>query len=185
MYLFIHAAEREYAYLLLVGKSMPRTTMRGKELLEFLTFGDLVVYTKYLVYRGKKSPDVLRGIDDLLNQFGLAAKSLKGICVLSGPGQFSFLRTSVVTANTFGWALNIPVVGICDKKMVSGSKKMVSGTISEEIEPDTIFSDTIFSHNTILFITRGLKKLSRTKRFRPVVPEYGREPNITTPKKRI
>ncbi|MBI4600258.1 hypothetical protein HY732_05065 [Candidatus Uhrbacteria bacterium] len=170
MYLFIHAVERERAFLMIVGK-------KG--------FGSVFAPEKsvpdpflHLVYRGKRHPDVLRGIDNLLNRFGLAPKNLKGICVLSGPGQFSFLRSAIVTANTFGWALNIPVVGVYGDDLGSGSISLANLCLTPfpKSVPDPIVSQ---------FIEQGLKKFSHVKRFRPVVPEYGSEPNITTPKKRI
>lgn len=171
MVLFIHAAQREHASLMLVGTSKEfnknKESKKSKELLQFLTLdvprsklkvllrGDAIVFVHRLVFLKSKPPDVLRGIDTILKKFDLIPKDLKGICVLSGPGQFSFLRTSVVTANTFGWALGIPVVG------VQGSDVMTERE----------------------FIIQGLKKLSRTKRFHPVMPEYGKEPNITIAKK--
>lgn len=161
MYLFIHAAQRENASLMLVGTSKEfnksKESKKSKELLEFLTFDGLIVFVQRLAFRKNKPPDVLQGIDAALKKFHLSPKDLKGICVLSGPGQFSFLRTSIVTANTFAWALSIPVVGVLGSDVMTERE----------------------------FITQGMKKLSRTKRFRPVVPEYGREPNITIAKKKI
>lgn len=184
MYLFIHAAQRENASLMLVGKSMPRTAMRvkefnkskeskkSKELLQFLTFDDLIVFVQRLAFRKSKPTDVLQAVDTALKKFHLLPKDLKGICVLSGPGQFSFLRSSVVVANTFSWAFGIPVVGIT----------------SDE-----------FSHEKE-FIQKGLEKLSMlsqarrrpregggipARKIRMIVPRYGKEPNITLAKKKI
>lgn len=160
MYLFIHAAERENAFLMLVWSRKEflknKEVQQGKELLTFLTFDDVITFTKKLTQRKKKSPDILHGIDDLFGQFRYTPADLNGICVLSGPGQFSFLRTAVVTVNTFGWALDIPIVGI------SGA-----GLLESE------------------FVKKGLKKLARTTRFRPIVPEYGKEPNITITKRKV
>lgn len=161
MYLFIHAAEREHSFLMLVGTSKEwkknKEINKSKELLSFLTFDDVIVFTHQLPFRRKKSPDVLRGIDELLKKFNVKPRDLKGICALSGPGQFSFLRTSVVTANTFGFALHIPVVGIESV-----------GFATEKV-----------------FVEKGLKKLKLKKRFHPVVPVYGKEPNITVSKKKV
>lgn len=167
MVLFIHAAQRENASLMLVWRMVsgsisseivPDTILpKNKELLSFLTFNDVIVFMQPLPFHRKKSPDVLRGIDELLKKFNVKPRDLKGICALSGPGQFSFLRTSVVTANTFGFALRIPVVGI------------ESTEFATERE----------------FVEKGLKKLNRFKRFHPIVPVYGKEPNITLPKKKI
>lgn len=162
MYLFIHAAQREHAFLMLVGTSKEfnknKESKKSKELLEFLTFDDVIVFVHRLPFRKSKPPDVLRGIDAVLKKFHFAPKDLKGICVLSGPGQFSFLRSSVVIANTFGWALHIPVVGI------------ESAECATEKE----------------FVTRGLLSLQGAKRRgNPVFPQYGKEPNITLSKKKL
>lgn len=126
----------------------------SKELLEFLTFDDAIVYVQRLAFLKNKPPAVLQGIDTLLKKFCLNPKDLKGICVLSGPGQFSFLRTSVVTANTFGFALRIPVVGIESTEFATEKE----------------------------FVEKGLKKLNLKKSFHPIVPAYGKEPNITMPR---
>lgn len=173
MYLFIHAAEREHSFLLLVWKMgsgsifeknvpdpiFPKSNAqtKNKELVSFLTFDDCIVFMQALPFRRKKSPDVLRGIDELLKKFTVKSRDLKGICVLSGPGQFSFLRTSVVTANTFGLALHIPVVGIESTEFATEKE----------------------------FVEKGLKKMNLKKRFHPVAPAYGKEPNITLPKKNV
>lgn len=173
MYLLIHAAQRENASLMLVWKmgsgsifkkivpdpifSKSNVHTKSKDLLQFLTFDDVIVFVRSLAFRKNTPPDVLQGIDVVLKKFHLNPKDLKGICVLSGPGQFSFLRSSVVVANTFGWVLGIPVVGV---------------------QGDDVMTEREF-------ITQGLKKLSRAKRFHPVVPEYGKEPNITIAKKNI
>ncbi|MEK7122609.1 MAG: hypothetical protein AAB855_02010 [Patescibacteria group bacterium] len=161
MILFIHAAERENAFLMLVWEHKEflknKATQQSKELLAFLTFDDYIVFEKRITYRGKKAPDILAAIDALLCTFDSKPEDLAGVCVLSGPGQFSFLRTGIIVANTFGWALDIPVVGI------SG------GTISSEKD----------------FVIKGMKRLARKKRFVAVMPEYGKEPNITVAKRKI
>lgn len=102
----------------------------------------------------KKRPDLLVMVDRLLKKANTNVKKLKGIVVVTGPGQFSSLRTSIAIANTFGFALHIPVVGLERQEFSS----------KEE------------------FITKGLTKLKKKKRFSPVSPDYGTEPNITKPK---
>lgn len=158
MYLFIHAAERENAFVALAGKSKEfyknKEVKKSKEFYKFLTPDIFLTFKRRITTHGKKPPDVLIGIDLLLKKFNVKPRDLKGICVLSGPGQFSFLRSSVVTANTFGWVLRIPVSGI------------ESSEFNTENE----------------FVEKGLKKLNRKKRFQPIVPAYGKEPNITMPR---
>ncbi|MBI4272368.1 hypothetical protein HY621_00765 [Candidatus Uhrbacteria bacterium] len=102
----------------------------------------------------KARPDLLVMIDRLLRKAKTDAKKIKGIVVVTGPGQFSSLRTSIAITNTFGFALRIPAVGLEKHEFVS--------------------RDT--------FITKGLAKLKKKKRFTPISPAYGKEPNITKPK---
>ncbi len=147
MYLFIHAGEREKTYLLLVTEGRGVARVRPK-----FTLG--------------KTSDILKHVHALLEKNNVLPKHLKGIVVLSGPGQFSFLRSGIIVANTFAWALHIPVVGIYGDEFLSEQE----------------------------FVAGGLKKLStssRAKRGIPtqnlhaVVPLYGREPNITKAKKKV
>lgn len=51
-------------------------------------------------------------IAKFLKKYKISLQKLKKIGVVTGPGHFSRVRTGVVTANTLGYALNIPVVGI-------------------------------------------------------------------------
>lgn len=169
MYLFIYAAERENTFLTLAWKSKEfsknKESKESKESFKFLTFGEFITFTQRLTShrgagyasRGKKSPDVLLGIDTLLKKFNRTPRDLKGIVALSGPGQFSFLRTSTVIANTFGWVLHIPVVGVYGPDNMSETE----------------------------FLKKGIAKLSRAKQFRPITPKYGKEPNITKHRTRM
>ena len=75
---------------------------------------------------------------------------LKGIIVIEGPGSFTALRIGVTTANTMAWALQIPIIGI------SLDNKTDEGLIKE-----------------------GYNKLKKIKKFKAVMPKYGRQPNIT------
>ncbi len=51
-------------------------------------------------------------ISELLEAGGLAITDLTGIAVGIGPGPFTGLRAGIVTAETMGYALNIPVYGV-------------------------------------------------------------------------
>lgn len=97
--------------------------------------------------------NVLKEIDSFLRAQKVVPAHLLGVVVYAGPGQFSFLRTSISIANTFGYALKIPVVGVEEFEYANGKD----------------------------FFTVGLEKIQKTKTFCPVVPVYGKEPNITRP----
>lgn len=81
-------------------------------------------------------------------------QKIKGIIVVLGPGPFSALRVSIVTANILAWCLNIPVTGISANKLPLTTRK----------------------------IKKILTNLKKKNHFtRPLSPSYGREPNITWP----
>ncbi len=137
--LFIHAAVREETSLFL-----------GEE-------GVVVARVRPTFQQGKTA-DLLKHIDVLLKKGAVPAIQLRGVVVLSGPGQFSFLRSGIIIANTFAWVLNIPIVDV--------------------------YGDEFSSERE--FIDLGLKKISKAKKkFLPIVPGYGKEPNITIPKKKV
>ena len=99
-------------------------------------------------------PNVLVAIDKLLKLKKITPQKIKGLTVALGPGNFSSLRVGITIANTFGWVLNKPVVG-------------VAGEYEETND----------------FIVAGLAKLKKIKKFKPVAPEYGAEPNISQSKR--
>lgn len=105
-----------------------------------------------------RTADLLKHIHTMLEKKNVKLKDVRGIVVLSGPGHFSFLRSGLVIANTFAWAQGVPVIG------VYGGEDMIEEKFVEE----------------------GLKKIAKAgNKFVPVIPMYGKEPNITQPKKKI
>jgi tRNA threonylcarbamoyladenosine biosynthesis protein TsaB len=82
---------------------------------------------------------------------------LSGIIVNSGPGSFTGLRIGISVANTIAYSKNIPIVGV--EAGENGSEYLLQ---------------------------KGLKMLeSAGSHFKEsIVPQYGAEPNITTPKTR-
>ncbi|HYC79605.1 MAG TPA: hypothetical protein VEC17_01105 [Candidatus Binatia bacterium] len=57
-------------------------------------------------------------IEKFLKKYKIALDKIEKIGVVVGPGHFSRVRTGVVVANTLGYVLNIPVVGV--KKLGTG-----------------------------------------------------------------
>ena len=53
------------------------------------------------------------GIADVLARAGVRPGDLTGIAVGVGPGPFTGLRVGLVTARTMGFALGVPVSGVC------------------------------------------------------------------------
>lgn len=52
-------------------------------------------------------------IDAMLRQAGVAPSALSRVVVGVGPGPFTGLRVGIMTAMTFGFALDLPVGGVC------------------------------------------------------------------------
>lgn len=114
----------------------------------------LKVFCKTLkFYQGET---LLSFIDNFFKKYKIKPQGLKGIIVVLGPGSFTLLRTSAVIANTLGFSLKIPVVGI---------------KITE-------------FQNIENLIKIGLKKLSQAKVGEFVEPFYGKAPHITKPKRK-
>lgn len=109
---------------------------------------------KVVPFKDGKRGDMLVCIDALLRTQKSTMRSIKGIIVVSGPGHFSCLRTGISIANTIGWALNIPVVGIAADEFSSDAE----------------------------LIAKGQAQLKKAKKFKSVLPAYGKEPNITKAK---
>lgn len=104
--------------------------------------------------RGQKDK-LLFSIDKVLRKRKKTAKDIGGIMVVSGQGSFTAVRQGVVSANAFGYLLRVPVVGV---------------KLDEFKNEDE-------------FLEIGYKKLLKAKKGIMVLPAYGKEPNITKPKK--
>lgn len=100
-----------------------------------------------------QSKELLPKIDGLLKREKVKLAELKWVVVNLGPGSFTGLRVGISTANALGYGLNIPVIG----------KANLTGEINHRIE-------------TLL------KLKTSTKKFKQVLPHYGRPPRITAAK---
>jgi tRNA threonylcarbamoyladenosine biosynthesis protein TsaB len=99
----------------------------------------------------KQAEQLLSTIKDVLSDLDKEVSDITGIGVVSGPGGFTALRIGVTTANVLAHALHIPVVGL---------------TLAD------------FSDNNDL-VSMVFDKLEKTEAGEIVMPEYGKEPNIT------
>ncbi|OFE14746.1 tRNA N6-adenosine(37)-N6-threonylcarbamoyltransferase complex dimerization subunit TsaB [Humibacillus sp. DSM 29435] len=59
------------------------------------------------------------GIRDVLDQAGVEPGEVTGVVVGIGPGPFTGLRVGIVTARTFGFALGVPVRGLCSHEALA------------------------------------------------------------------
>ncbi|OIO48931.1 MAG: tRNA (adenosine(37)-N6)-threonylcarbamoyltransferase complex dimerization subunit type 1 TsaB [Parcubacteria group bacterium CG1_02_41_12] len=96
------------------------------------------------------SEKLLKSIDALLLSAKSSLKDIQGIIAVKGPGSFTSLRIGIATANALAFALGVGIAGV-DK--TDEWSKIVSS------------ADLIFK--------------KQKKNLNIVIPEYGREPDIT------
>jgi tRNA threonylcarbamoyladenosine biosynthesis protein TsaB len=70
-------------------------------------------------------------IDRALGEAGVVRQDLTSIAVGVGPGPFTGLRVGLVTARTLGFALEIPVYGVCSLDVLA-VEAAASGAVSGE-----------------------------------------------------
>ena len=117
---------------------------------------DKVIDRKNVKVGRRQAERLLPLLDKMLKKNKIKLNQLMGIIVVSGPGPFTSVRAGVMLANTLSYSLKVPSVGLK-------------------------FS-TKFNNLEELF-HQGIKQLKGKKGFSSIHPFYGKEPNITKPKK--
>jgi tRNA threonylcarbamoyladenosine biosynthesis protein TsaB len=112
--------------------------------------GDVLI-SKKIKAEYQQSEKLLSNIEKILLDSKKKLSGLTGIICIIGPGGFTSLRIGITTANTMAWTLNIPIVGLENKE----------------------------EKNDLTLIQKGVKLLKSKKKFKQVLPIYGKEPNIT------
>lgn len=115
--------------------------------------GETMCKIKTWISNKNQSEELLPNIDKLLKENKIKPTQLKWISVNLGPGSFTGLRVGISVANAFGYGLDIPVTG----------KDYLGGTIQERIKQLMDLEITL-------------------KKFKQVLPTYGKPPDITIPK---
>ena len=146
----------------------------------------------------KLSQTLLSEINLLLRRNKVSFGNLKGIIVVQGPGSFTGLRVGISVANSLGYGLEIPVVGVkkfkvkSSKLKVQGSELKVQG-LKLKVRPEKSFPKKLRhgashsyeprSQKSKMYyrniFRRGLKKLRYAKPGKIVKPFYGEEPHVT------
>ena len=115
-------------------------------------------FIRSVIKKGKyiQAEKILPAIDRLIKP-KYKYSQLKGVVVSRGPGGFTSIRIGIITANTFAYALNIPVVGLKANEYKN-------------------FED---------MAKKGITLIKKNKKRDIIVPFYGREPNLTKAKKKL
>lgn len=142
MYLLINTAKTDLITLALIE-------LKGQD--------DFFWHHKSIEAPRQQSEKLLLNIERLLKNNKASLKKLNGVIVITGPGSFTSLRIGLASANTLGYVLNIPVIGISLKELKR-------------------------ENDLLEMVKKGIKKLKKQKSFKIVLPYYGQEPNITKPK---
>ncbi len=83
-------------------------------------------------------------------------EDLEGIIAVKGPGSFSALRIGLAVVNSLAWSLNIKNVGLSKDEFVD-------------------YKD---------LLKKGEEQLAQLQGWQNILPEYGKEPNISSPNKK-
>ena len=114
------------------------------------------IRSEVLLKNSGRRINLLKIFDQLLKKNKISVQKISGLIVVNGPGSFSGIRTALSLINTISALKKIPAVGI----------NLDSAASNYDL------------------VSLGIKKLSRRKKLGLVLPDYGREPNITKSKKR-
>jgi len=112
------------------------------------------VYSEEIIYQKPLSEIFLVEVDKLLSKTKTKLGDLEALVLIKGPGAFSSLRTAVSLVNTISWAMNIPSIAF-KKGELKSDQDMV----------------------------KQISRRATNKKFKTIIPFYGREPNITKSKK--
>ena len=113
-----------------------------------------VVIKKTFKTEYNQTESLLFEIDQLFAEANKSPQNLTGIIAVIGPGPFTALRVGITIANTLAYSLAVPVVGFKTSQFDSLSN----------------------------LISKGEKAILLKKQTKPLIPYYGKEPNITKPK---
>jgi len=94
-------------------------------------------------------------VDKIFKKNKKMAENIGGVAVVSGPGSFTAVRSGVVAANVLGNLFQVPVIGVECREFKNEKE----------------------------FLKIGYEKMTKIKKGEIVLPAYGKEPNITKPKK--
>lgn len=106
-------------------------------------FGDNAVARKEYT---AKNRELLACIEQGFLDVGCAPKDLRGIAVVVGVGSFTNTRIAVTVANTFGYALHIPLLAVTEE-MAKDFNQL--GQMFKEVVPGNYISATYSAEASI------------------------------------
>ena len=97
-----------------------------------------VVYARHAWEAGRSlAQDLLRHIDDFLEEHNHKVSAIEGIVVFKGPGSFTSLRIGCTVMNTYADVLQVPIVGMTgDEWLSNGYERIQKGDNDQIIVPE-------------------------------------------------
>lgn len=133
---------------------------------------------------------------------------LDAIVAVNGPGPFTSLRVGIAVANSAGFALKIPVYSVSSDVLSlrarmkrSEAERNASSLLSSErrnnrsaLSTDEAISSRVpdltkspdqesFQYIFAQYLISKIPEREQKKAFQPIIPIYGREPNISKPRR--
>lgn len=145
-------------------------TTQGHNIEIAIKKGDKILAKNKFSAKYRQAERLLLGIQKIIEKNKLKLKDIKKIQVANKGDEktsFTALRIGVVTANTLGYALGVPVIGFRLPAVLSADKAGKAGISDPPSLP-------------CLPAGRKLRRASvRCRKFNIVEPIYSKEPNIT------
>lgn len=85
----------------------------------------------------RESMEVLDVIDLLLDDISLTLEDISLIAVMHGRGSFTSNRLGAITANTFGFTLQVPIIGIQVESQDDSSPESFCDKVHEYLKTNT------------------------------------------------
>lgn len=116
-----------------------------------------VLETASRIINFNQNQSILKLINQVLKKSRLNLKNISGIAVVNGPGRFSSIRTGLSIANTLAYFLQIPIINLSINTFQTNKK----------------------------YLEKLVNKIIKRKVGNLVSPFYGKNPNITSPNKKL
>ncbi len=115
-----------------------------------------VIAEERIVAKFSQEEKLIVALRDFLLKNKQKVEDLEGIIAVKGPGSFSALRIGLSVVNSLAWSLNIKNVGLSKDEFVD-------------------YKD---------LLKKGEERLAQLQGWQNILPEYGKEPNISSSNKK-